>query len=294
MKKEIQSFIKLFGGKNLFVSSNGKTSMSRCTLAEIEGRNKKGCDIYFVINPSKGLKNSDVTQLVCNYVDLDAGRDSDGNYFDLSKVTSFKKKAMTKIKSFSPAPTMIVETRNGYHVYWNYKTPVPANYLNRSHWREIQDKILSYFVSVGGDKEVQKVNQLLRVPYTQWHKIWAGAGKPFDVKVVKKADPKKLFDFSTLVQSFASLEFNAKKVGKKKNFKTGEMDWDNIDPLIATKNDCSYNKKDDVNGVRKAKGPQTESEMVSFLNDLSQVLYAKGMKYFSAQCKDMAERVLYK
>lgn len=292
MKKDIQSFINLFGGKNLFVSSDGKTSMSRCTLSDIEKRNKNGNDIYFVINPSKGLKNIDVTHLVCNYIDLDAGRDKDKNYFEYPKVEAFKKKAMAAIKKFTIKPTMIVETRNGYHVYWNYKTPVPANYLNRSHWREVQDKILSYFINFGGDKEVQKVNQLLRVPYTKWHKTWSGVKQSFDVKVVKKTDQIKCFDFADLVKSFTSLTYNASKVGKKKVFKdilAENADWDAV-----ADGPCSYSKKDDVNGNKKAKGPQTEAEMVSFLNDLSQVLYAKGMKYFSAQCKDMSEKILYK
>jgi hypothetical protein len=293
MKKEIQSFLDLFGGKNIIVASNGKTSMSRCALSEAITKNQKGSDIYFIINPSKGLKNTDVTHLICNYVDLDAGKNSDGSYFDLKKVASFKKKALARVKEFSPAPTAIVETRNGYHLYWNYQFPVPANYLNRSHWREIQDKILSFFVCVGGDKEVQKVNQLLRVPYTKWQKTWAGTGQTFDVKLTKRTDLKKCSTFAEIVQLFSNLKFDEKKVGKKKNFKTGEIDWDAAEKCEDGK--CSYNKRNDFNGnKRKKNGPQTETEMVSFLSDLSQVLYAKGMKYFSAQCKDMADKIRFK
>ncbi len=312
MKKQIQSFINLFGGKNQIVASNGKNLMFKCSLTDALEKNKSEHDIYFVISPSTGLKDSDVTHLSCNYVDLDAGKDSAGNYLSDSLVRKFKNSALKKISQFSVSPTAIVETRNGYHVYWNYKQFVPANYLNRKHWKDIQYKIFSYFSTVGSDKAVQKVNQLLRVPHTYWHKTWSGKKKSFLVKVIKITRKQSCYKFENLITSFAAV--NAQTTPSKPNYNNCSYNrgtkWKvntpppAAQPVLPSYTRNSYTKRTDWNGTKKpiqtvpaypSQALQTnEQEIVDFLNDLSQVLYSKNMRYFSNQCKDIANKIRYK
>lgn len=302
MKKQIQSFLNLFGGKNQLVASNGKNLMARCSLDQaIEKNKKEKQDVYFIINPSTGLKDSDVQQLACNYVDLDAGKDSRGNYLSDGDVRKFKRTALKKIKEFSVAPTTIVETRNGYHVYWNYKTFVPANYLNRKQWKLIQNKIFNFFSPVGSDKQVQKVNQLLRVPHLHWHKTWSGKQKSFLVKVVKSTRKQSCYKFDNLIQYFSSVKSSAVSPTRSNYSYKSSKDWNPpIDTVFTTvPRGGSYNKRSDWNGQANNQSSNfnnngNDQEIVGFLNDLSQVLYSKNLKYFASQCKEMAQKILYK
>lgn len=306
MKKQIQSFLNIFGGKNQIVSSNGKNNMSRCNLEQAIQKNKTYKeDVYFIINPSTGMKDSDVKELACNYVDLDAGKDSRGNYLTDAKVRQFKRKALKKIKEFSVAPTYIVETRNGYHVYWNYKTFVPANYLNRKQWKIIQNKIFGFFATVGSDKQVQKVNQLMRVPHLYWYKTWSGKNKSFLVKVAKSTRKQSCYKFENLIQAFSQVKSPTQSTTSSKSWSyKPKSDWngknDLILPAATLSTSNSYNRRNDWNGGNTNKKQSTnltndlENDIIGFLNDLSQVLYSKNLKYFASQCKDMAQKIQYK
>lgn len=88
----------------------------RISVNEINKYNKKN-DIYFIPNIG-GTKSKDITDFKAFFIDLDCGRDENGNYYSLNKVRRFKESCLAKIDNFEIKANIVVETRNGLHAYW--------------------------------------------------------------------------------------------------------------------------------------------------------------------------------
>lgn len=191
LDKKIQEFFKIMSlngtSRLIFATSNGATDMHYCYTLEdaIQKTKTNNSDAYFVCNPATNMKESGVTHLNCNFVDLDAGRDAEGNYLSANAVEKFKTKARSGIKRFPLKPTYVIETRNGYHCYWVYKTPLKPSVTFNLQWKETQAKIIKWFSEYGSDEIVGKPNQLLRVPGSMWNKRWSDGKRQYPAFLTK-------------------------------------------------------------------------------------------------------------
>lgn len=136
-------------------------------LNEVHDANENGnSDAYFYVNG--GRKQYAINTISCCFVDIDAGRDSSGNYLPSKEVMKFKQSALDKINNFAVKPSWVVDTRNGYQMYWILDDE-SRTLINKTTWNGIQKKLVNYF---GGDARAIKINQIYRVPYTWWRKCW--------------------------------------------------------------------------------------------------------------------------
>lgn len=83
-----------------------------------------------------------------------------------------KATARGRIAACPVTPTSVVETKNGYHVYFG------AREATSVHYREIEDGLVAYF---DGDKRARDATRLLRVPGF-YH--WKDHASPFMVQEV--------------------------------------------------------------------------------------------------------------
>ena len=135
-------------------------------LVEVRNANENSnSDAYFYVNG--GRKQYAINTISCCFVDIDAGRDDSGNYLPSKEVMKFKQSSLDKINNFPVKPSWVVDTRNGYQIYWILDKD--SRYINKLNWNGIQKKLVNYF---GGDARAIKINQIYRVPYTWWRKCW--------------------------------------------------------------------------------------------------------------------------
>lgn len=136
-------------------------------LSEVHDANEnQNSDAYFYVNG--GRKQYAINTVACCFVDIDAGRDSSGNYLPSKEVMKFKQSALDRINNFPVKPSWVVDTRNGYQIYWILDDQ-SRTLVSKTTWSGIQKKLVNYF---GGDARAIKINQIYRVPYTWWRKCW--------------------------------------------------------------------------------------------------------------------------
>ncbi|MBM7605575.1 hypothetical protein JOC75_003598 [Metabacillus crassostreae] len=89
----------------------------------------------------------------CQFVDIDAPKDLRHDY---RLVKEWKKKLKERILAFSLRPSYVIETKNGYHVYWLLE--------NGQHhlFRHIQMQLVKHF---DGDSKCVNESRLLRLPH---------------------------------------------------------------------------------------------------------------------------------
>lgn len=152
-----KTFFKAIGNENpICIINNDK----EIPMSEIKNHNRID-DLYFIPN-SGGRKASEITKFNCFFVDFDCGRDENDSYYDVNIVKEFKKSTLVKIDAFKFSPNTIIETRNGYHVYWYIKEDISSEL-----WRRITNALIKYFSS---DKKVCSPANQMRIPGTWWVK----------------------------------------------------------------------------------------------------------------------------
>lgn len=124
----------------------------------------------------KKAAGKEITQYNNWYLDVDAGKDDNNNYYDLTEVTR-RKKDMLKVIATLPEPTAVVETRNGYHVYWSC-----FEVKDLDTWQAVETKLID-IVRIA-DPHARDVARLLRVPYSTWYKI---PDQPYKIKLISAA-----------------------------------------------------------------------------------------------------------
>lgn len=124
-------------------------------------------DVYYSVNTvSKDIVKKpaakDVLSFRGAFIDIDAGRGEDGNYLSETDVY-LAKYDMRNIISTLPTPTAVVETRNGYHIYYAIDDIKSAETLKNFE---------NYLVSVVkvADKNCKDVARIMRVPESYWCK----------------------------------------------------------------------------------------------------------------------------
>lgn len=277
ISKNIQNFIKLFPGA-VICQKKTDTASSGFTVAHSD---LMKTDTYFYINGS--AKKENITNINACYVDLDAGRDKNGKYLQKKLVEKKKVDMRKRIAAFPAKPSFLVETRNGFQVYWKFSEPVSIKKLKQ--WDTIQKRICSFFKDVGGDPKAIKVNQIFRVPHTRWYKKYEGIKEVFDVKLFFGVGLKQKTNNGTAYYSYSlrqlasitkniKLDLPKKSYSKQNNFLKNEVN-------------CSKTA---------SKLPETLNEnllqqIYDYLNDISPILFFKGNKYLSNQAKYLAAQI---
>lgn len=136
-------------------------------------------DTYFLVNgqadykPTKP-KNEDITEYRSWYIDIDCGKDESENYFDLQEV-AHRKQQIIKVVNALPTPTAIIDTRNGYHIYFAcYGVNDPII------WQSLEDKLIS--IVMIADPAVRDAARVLRLPGSNWIKYHTGL-PPYPVTI---------------------------------------------------------------------------------------------------------------
>lgn len=104
----------------------------------------------------------------CQFVDIDAPKDI---RHDITLIKSWKQTTKRRILSFTLRPSIVIETKNGYHVYWLLEDG------NHKMFKHIQLQLVNHF---DGDAMCVNVSRLLRLPYLLHMK---NPKKPFLVKL---------------------------------------------------------------------------------------------------------------
>lgn len=282
--QKARTFISKFGLNNVICTSRGKTHMMAvANLKEAFEANADGCqDVYFVVNTG-GTAEKDIQTLKALFVDIDAGRDKNNKYLSPSKVAIRKNKMRARIQDFPVTPSYIVETRNGFHVYWLIK-PVPCNFANLNVYRTVQKRINTFFSDVGADAKVMKTCQLMRVPYTLWCKKWENKSEKFLTKIVYENASKRT-SLSLIATATKDIQIQAPKKSYKPSYqKASRPRYD--DNKVESKVRCSG--KACSNDVGHA---VIISDVIAFLKDASFFFNGKGSRFLGKQAYTLAQRL---
>lgn len=118
--------------------------------------NEKKWGIYWTVNEFDGPRqNKNLKRIISWAVDIDDGT---------------KLAQRETIKKF-PTPTVIVETKRGYQIYFHTDDATVENH------KEIQDRLVTAY---GGDSNAKDIARILRVPF---HAHWKNINDPFMVLV---------------------------------------------------------------------------------------------------------------
>ncbi len=183
---------------------------------ELLEMNNEGYDIYTVVQPSTDFKDLDVTGNRFYIADWDAGRDDEGNYYNDKVVAKLKAAKLLQWQSDIAAgkmlePTLIVETRNGFHLYWLLDNPKAVYWAGdvESDFDDESSNIaadiyrattVSISKHLGTDSAIMNPARVLRVPGFMWRKSVEGL-KPFLTQVVAH-NPSIIYSAKEIVEAF--------------------------------------------------------------------------------------------
>ncbi len=153
-------------------------------LDVIKQANKDGQDVYFGPNPRRsvgGRKATDVLLARCLWVDVD-------NCANLRRVLDAVDEARL------PAPTAIVFSGGGYHVYWRLAEPI----ADSREWSQFQRGVIAAIRDAGlneVDEAIHDPPRIMRLPDTQNHKrgvlsgvVQVHPGREYDLIEFPKAE----------------------------------------------------------------------------------------------------------
>jgi hypothetical protein len=162
-----------------------------------------------------------------------------------------KEEADDLIKKGLP-PTIIIDSKNGPHLYWEFKNPLEPTPENLKRYKEIiNSRLIPFYKS---DKGVKDGARLLRVPGF-YH--WKDPNDPFLIKL-REYNPKYLYDLNQFEFCYSANRFNPNP-GKGKLSKIGNCK----DELIS------------LSGTKEVKG-----EIFSFKNNPNgtEQIYVNGKR----------------
>ncbi len=140
---------------------------------------KQGYGIYYVVN-SGGQEKKSIKRINAHFIDMDFGKvpkieggeltkDSEGKivyeYRTKEEIEEYKIAFLKKLENFKLNPNVIVETKNGFHVYWLLDFEKPQSL---DAFTPIQEKLIDYFAAFEERKEhadssVKDINRVLRL-----------------------------------------------------------------------------------------------------------------------------------
>lgn len=181
---KINQFLKMFESSFIQTFSDSGGNKKECTMSvpvkdvdisTLHAMNTMlGAGVFFSPNPTngKGRKESDITEIRWAYVDLDYGT---------------KEEMMSKIRKAPLVPSMLIESKRGYHVY--YKSDI-----SKANWDVIIHGLIQYY---DGDPSISSMNEVLRLPGFDHVK---DKDNPFEIKMISLTDFKYIED--SLIKAF--------------------------------------------------------------------------------------------
>lgn len=178
---DAQQFLALLHGHDatIFFQVGSKTWKNKpqtfCQAEKtLRWRNAQGEGICFLVNTG-GTKDAQIVRFNAAFIDWDCGRNPEGRYWNLEYVKAAKKRFLEILTAFRPVPSIVVETRNGFHAYWLLQGDVTA-----TEFRDCQARLAKFF---GSDPKVSNPARAMRLPGFNWVKPNSGC-EPFPVRVV--------------------------------------------------------------------------------------------------------------
>ncbi|WP_457945392.1 hypothetical protein [Caproiciproducens sp. LBM24188] len=164
----------------------------------------QGYGVYFVVNSGGQEKNS-IKRINAHFIDMDFGKvpkiingelfkDSEGNsvyeYRTKEEIEEYKIAFLKKLESFKLNPNVIIETKNGFHVYWLLDPDKPQSL---DAFTPLQEKLIDYFAAFEERKEhadssVKDINRVLRLID---YKHLKNPKDPFTIKCIYLNTDKK-------------------------------------------------------------------------------------------------------
>lgn len=140
---------------------------------------KQGYGIYFVVN-SGGQKKISIKKLTAHYIDMDFGKipmihdgdivkTPDGKtiyeYRSKDEIENYKIDFLVRLETFTLNPNVVVETKNGFHIYWLLDNQKPQKL---DIFTPLQEKIVEHFArseerSEHADASVKDLSRVMRV-----------------------------------------------------------------------------------------------------------------------------------
>jgi P4 family phage/plasmid primase-like protien len=164
--------------------------------------NAKGYEAYFSVNGFKGApdaKKENCTSINSFFVDIDGRK----NVQELEDI----KKRLT--------PSYILETKNGYHLYWLLDEPIFKAEVTEGEWisavqrwERIEQTVVA---TLKADPVVKDITRILRIPGTlYWKKsgdAWKGGieNAPFKIEGIFKNESAR-YSFAEMEDAFPALE----------------------------------------------------------------------------------------
>lgn len=151
-------------------------------------KQSNGYGIFFVVNRG-GQKKAGIKRLTSQFLDFDFGKidtgkkDQEGKtifkYRTKEELERLKQEFLTELKNFKLEPSIVVETKNGFHVYWLLKEGQAVN-----KFKSLEERMIEYFAEkgIGVDGRVKDLCHVLRVIEFIHQK---NPKDPFRIKCVK-------------------------------------------------------------------------------------------------------------
>lgn len=167
-----------------YIDQTGESRLPVSSTTQRDDLNKNGYEAYFTVNGFKGTsdaKKEKCTSLNAFFIDIDGRKDP-------TELEAIKEKLM---------PTFILETKNGYHVYWVLdETIYREDYADDveweavvARWERIEQAIVT---ALKADPVVKDLTRIMRIPDTYYWKKSGDAYKggvknaPFKIKGIHK------------------------------------------------------------------------------------------------------------
>ncbi len=198
MPKNNNQFLSFFPGH--VYRYIDQTGLGRPPVSSVERKdelNLNGYESYFTPNGFENAPNAKLencSSLNAFFCDIDGRK-------DLKELEDIKKRL---------APTFILETKNGWHVYWVLDEPIYRSDITEEEWKEVMRKWeLTEQVMVfalKADPVVKDIPRILRVPDTfYWKKSGAsymeGTDGIFKIKGIYK-EPAHTYTIEQVAEAF--------------------------------------------------------------------------------------------
>lgn len=142
---------------------------------QIDTLNQQGYDCYFVVN-SGGRTDISINKINAVFIDYDCPK-TNNEYSPLEVVEEYKSEKLDLLNDLSLQPSIIIETRNGLHVYWLLDEGATIE-----QFKQCQIALIKYFDS---DPMIKNPSRILRLPNTHWMK---DINNPFLIKALEFND----------------------------------------------------------------------------------------------------------
>lgn len=130
-----------------------------------------------------------------------------------------KEEAMHKVAAFPLDPSILIESRSGYHLYWLLQKPTTPRL-----WRQLQWRLIECFESDAGIEDPSRVMRLPGFKHLKWEQ------EPFEIQMhICEADRKyALEDFDAVLPDVPEWRLRLERYSKPYNFVQDDrgQEWD--------------------------------------------------------------------